>query len=83
SIVAERLPKALIHRNVPGERIHALLVDLDREWQRAAPLSTFGATQPFLAAVAALPAHGWPVQGGRSRWPLGDPTLPWEAVAPA
>ena len=25
SIVAERLPKALIHRNVPGERVHALL----------------------------------------------------------
>ena len=25
--VAERLPKALIHRNVPGEKIHALLTD--------------------------------------------------------
>jgi hypothetical protein len=83
SIVAERLPKALIHRNVPGERIHALLVDLDREWERAAPLSTFGATQRFLAAVTALRAQGWPVQGGRSRWRLGELTLPWDAVAPA
>ncbi|GAT73946.1 hypothetical protein MHM582_2444 [Microbacterium sp. HM58-2] len=82
SIVAERLPKALIHRNVPGERVHALLTDLDREWARAAPLSTFGATQRFLAAVAALRAQGWPVQGGRSRWRLGELTLPWEAVAP-
>ncbi|MFB4350208.1 class I SAM-dependent methyltransferase [Microbacterium sp. CR_7] len=82
-IVAERLPKALIHRNVPGERVHALLADLDREWDRAAPLSTFGATQRFLATVAALRAQGWPVEGGRSRWRLGELTVPWSAVAPA
>ncbi|PQZ52850.1 MULTISPECIES: class I SAM-dependent methyltransferase [unclassified Microbacterium] len=82
SIVAERLPKALIHRNVAGERIHALLVDFDREWDRAAPLSTFGATQRFLAAVAALRDQGWPVLGGRTRWRLGEVTLPWAAVAP-
>lgn len=82
SIVAERLPKALIHRNVAGERIHGLLVDLDREWDRAAPLSTFGATQRFLAAVSALHAQGWPVLGGRPRWRLGELTLPWAAVAP-
>ena len=30
SIVAERLPKALIHRNVEGEAIHRYLADLDR-----------------------------------------------------
>lgn len=83
SIVAERLPKALIHRNIPGERIHALLLDLDREWERAASLATFGATQRFLAAVAALRDLGWPVLGGRTRWRLGELTLPWEAVAPA
>lgn len=82
SIVAERLPKALIHRNVPGERIHALLADLDREWDRAAPLSTFGATQRFIAAVTALRDQGWPVAGGRSRWRLGELTVPWDAVAP-
>ncbi|MFF5623790.1 class I SAM-dependent methyltransferase [Microbacterium sp. LWH10-1.2] len=82
SIVAERLPKALIHRNVPGERVHALLVDLDREWDRAAPLSTFGATQRFLAAVSALKDQGWPVLGGKTRWRLGELTLPWEAVTP-
>jgi len=82
SIVAERLPKALIHRNVPGERIHALLVDLDREWDRAAALTTFGATQRFLATVTALRDQGWPVLGGRTRWRLGELTLPWDAVAP-
>lgn len=82
SIVAERLPKALIHRNVPGERVHALLSDLDREWHHAAALATFGATQRFLAAVTALRAQGWPVQGDRSRWRLGELTVPWHAVAP-
>jgi len=83
SIVAERLPKALIHRNVPGERVHDLLVSLDREWDRAASLSTFGATQRFLAAAKALKDQGWPVLGGRSRWRLGELTVPWSAVAPA
>ncbi|MGM1017026.1 MAG: class I SAM-dependent methyltransferase [Actinomycetota bacterium] len=82
SIVAERLPKALIHRNVEGERIHELLVDLDREWDRAAALSTFGPTQRFLTAVTALREQGWPVLGGRSRWRLGELTVPWSAVTP-
>ena len=82
SVVAERLPKALIHRNIPGERVHDLLVGLDREWDRAAPLSTFGATQRFIAAATALKAQGWPVLGGRSRWRLGELTVPWSAVAP-
>ena len=82
-IVAERLPKALIHRNVPGERIHDLLVALDREWDRAAPLSTFGTTQRFLAAVKALKDQGWPVLGSHHRWRLGELTVPWDAVAPA
>lgn len=82
-IVAERLPKALIHRNIPGERIHDLLVALDREWDRAAPLSAFGATQRFLATVKALKDQGVPVLGGRNRWRLGELTVPWETVAPA
>src|SRR5690606_24206202 len=82
-IIAERLPKALIHRNVPGERIHDLLTALDREWERAAPLSTFGARQRFLATAAALKNAGWPVLGGRPRWRLGELTVPWSAVAPA
>ncbi|MGX1934593.1 class I SAM-dependent methyltransferase [Microbacterium resistens] len=81
-VVAERLPKALIHRNVPGERIHTLLTDLDREWERAAALSAFGATQRFLAAATALGSAGWPVQSPRGRLRLGELTVPWEAVAP-
>ena len=81
-IVAERLPKALIHRNIPGERIHHLLQTLDREWERAAPLSTFGAVQRWLATVSALKAQGVPVQGTSRRWRLGELTVPWSTVAP-
>ncbi|MEV8220512.1 class I SAM-dependent methyltransferase [Microbacterium sp. NPDC077391] len=82
-VVAERLPKALIHRNVPGERIHDLLTALDREWERAAPLSTFGPVQRWLAAVSALKAQGIAIQGTKSRWRLGELTVPWASVAPS
>jgi hypothetical protein len=82
SIVAERLPKVLIHRNVPGERIHAYLRDLDRHWQREAPLSVYGPSQRWIATAEAMRADGWPVLGTRSRWKLGELTVLWEAVAP-
>lgn len=82
SVIAERLPKALIHRNVPGERIHGLLGALDREWDRAAALAPFGPTQRWMAAVGALRASGVPVLGGRSRWRLGELTVPWDVVRP-
>ena len=39
SKVAERLPKALIHHNVPGERIHDWLSAIDRAWAKNSPLS--------------------------------------------
>lgn len=82
SVVAERLPKVLIHRNVPGERIHALMTDLDSAWARAAGHAAYGARQRFLAAVTDLRALGWPVLGTRHRWRLGELEIAWEAVAP-
>jgi hypothetical protein len=82
SIVAERLPKALIHRNLPGERVHDLLAGLDRQWAVAAPLAVYGASQRWIAAVEALRAAGWPVHDGRTRWRLGELTVDWAAVAP-
>jgi hypothetical protein len=82
SVVAERLPKALIHRNVPGEPVHAMLRDLDAQWARQAPLSTFSPRQRFIAAVRGLREAGWPVLDGPSRWRLGELTVPWSAVAP-
>ena len=82
SIAAERLPKALIHRNVPGERVHRLLTALDAEWERTAAVSPFGVEHRWRTSLAALSAAGWPLQE-RSRWRLGELTLPWEAVSPA
>jgi hypothetical protein len=79
SDVAERLPKALIHRNVPGEPIHRLLRDLDAGWDAAAPLSAFGARQRWTAACRSLRA-AWPVDVTRARH--GELTVAWSAVAP-
>lgn len=81
SIAAERLPKALIHRNVPGERVHGLFSALDAEWERAASVSPFGPVHRWRTTLAALTAAGWPLQE-RSRWRLGELTLPWEAIRP-
>jgi len=82
SDVAERLPKALIHRNVPGEGVHALLQALDVAWARASPLAAFGARQRWLATAADVRAAGWPVLDRRDRWRLGELTVAWDAVRP-
>ena len=82
SIVAERLPKVLIHRNVPGERIHEFLGVLDRHWQVNAPLSVYGPSQRWIATAEGMRADGWPVFGTRSRWRLGELTVAWESVSP-
>src|SRR5262249_35167689 len=39
---AERLPKSLIHHNIPGSPVHDVLSALDSAWQRAAPMGVFG-----------------------------------------
>ncbi len=82
SVVAERLPKALIHRNVPGEGVHDLLRELDAQWARNAPLATFSPRQRFIAAARGLRDAGWPVHDGVARWRLGELTIAWSAVAP-
>lgn len=81
AVLAERLPKALIHRNVPGERIHDLLADLDAAWSRAAHVAPFGAEQRWLAAVDGVRDAGWPLLHAR-RARLGELTVPWHDVAP-
>jgi hypothetical protein len=83
SDLAERLPKTLIHRNVPGERVHTLLGDFDRCWATAAPHSAFGPRARWIEAVSLLarsqPVYTRPPYGGRGRWRLGEVTLPWSA----
>ncbi|MET9417699.1 class I SAM-dependent methyltransferase [Streptomyces klenkii] len=81
SDLAERLPKALIHRNVPGEPVHAFLRDFDRAWAAAAPYAALSARQRWIRTVAALRAD-WPVVDGPRRWRQGEVTVAWEALAP-
>ena len=78
--VAERLPKALIHHNVPGHWVHRYLGALDRAWRAAAPLSAFGYRQRWIGAVSTLRAAGWPVRDGARRWRLGEVTIDWPAA---
>ena len=79
SDVAERLPKALIHRNVPGEKIHAYLQAMDQAWLEAAPLAAFGNRQRFGGHVPrtarrrlADPGRPVPLAAGRSDGRLGS-----------
>ncbi|MEU7087678.1 class I SAM-dependent methyltransferase [Streptomyces achromogenes] len=81
SDLAERLPKALIHRNVPGEPVHAFLRDFDRAWAAAAPYASYGARQRWMRAVRDLTAD-WPVTDAPSRWRQGEVTVSWAALAP-
>ncbi|TVL88002.1 class I SAM-dependent methyltransferase [Streptomyces sp. SAJ15] len=83
SDLAERLPKALIHRNVPGEPVHAFLRDFDRAWAAAAPYAPLSARQRWVRTVRVLRDDlGWPVLHGPRRWRQGEVTIAWEALAP-
>jgi hypothetical protein len=82
STIAERLPKALIHRNVEGEPVHAWLGAVDRAWTHAAHQASFGVRQRFIATASALRAEGWPLLDGPARWRLGELTVAWDAVTP-
>ncbi|MCW2580757.1 MAG: hypothetical protein JWR82_2358 [Blastococcus sp.] len=82
SDLAPRLPKALIHHNVPGQPVHEFLRAFDAAWAAAAGLSTFGPRQRWVAAVEALVADGWPMVGSSRRWRHGEVTVRWSAVSP-
>lgn len=81
SELAERLPKVLIHRNVPGEPVYAFLRDFDRAWATAAPYGSLSARQRWVRAAHSLAAD-WPLAGGPRRWRHGELTVKWEALAP-
>lgn len=82
SIAAERLVKALIHRNVAGENIHRFFVDLDRQWATHAGIGVLSPVQRWVASVRGMKEMGWPVHDNQSRWRLGEITVDWAAVAP-
>ncbi|WP_036527875.1 hypothetical protein [Nocardia sp. CNY236] len=82
SDLAERLPKALIHRNVPGEPIHTMLTAADHAWARAATSAPFGPRVRWRAAVQLLRDDGFPVRHYRRRLRDNVLSVPWSAVAP-
>ncbi len=82
SDLAERLPKVLIHHNVPGQPIHELLSLADRAWAAAAGQGVFGPRVRWRAMLDELRAHGVAVQAPRRRLRDGVLTVPWETVAP-
>lgn len=82
SDLAERLPKALIHHNVPGQPIHRLLDAADRAWAAAAGQSVFGPRARWRAMRDALLTGGIPVEPQRRSPRDAVLTVPWETVAP-
>lgn len=83
SDLAERLPKKLIHRNVPGERIHDLLVTADRCWDVAASYAAYGPRVRWRQALELLRAQGVDCEVPRRRGPDNVLTVPWSVVDPA
>ena len=78
---AERLPKALIHHNAPGEAIHEFYQDLQRAWQSAAGVGVFGARQRWRATSEQM-RERWPILSPRNRDRLGEITVDWRAISP-
>jgi hypothetical protein len=82
SELAERLPKALIHRNVPGEPIHELLRLADECWDHAAGFAPYGGRVRWRMAAAMLVQRAAGVSVPRR--PVRDNllTVEWSVVAP-
>src|SRR6478735_7641820 len=82
SDLAERLPKVLIHYNVPGQPIHALLTAADRAWASVAGHGVFGPRVRWRAMLESLAADDVPVEPPRRRLRDGVLSVPWDYVAP-
>jgi hypothetical protein len=82
AMLAERLPKALIHRNVPGEPVYDLLNALDLAWRDAAASQVFGPRDRWRRSLDTVAAAGWPVAEPPSRRRDGTITVPWPTIAP-
>jgi hypothetical protein len=82
SDLAERLPKVLIHDNVAGRPIHALLTAADRAWASVAGHGVFGPRVRWRAMLDLMRDSGFPVEPPRRRMRDGVLTVPWSTVAP-
>jgi hypothetical protein len=80
SELAERLPKALIHRHVAGERVHDFFLAWDQAW-----LAASGAMTPrerWVIAAGTMAEAGWRIGRNPVRWREGELTVAWTGVAP-
>ncbi len=82
SDLAERLPKALIHHNVPGRPVHELLAAADRAWAAAAGQSVFGPRARWRSMLTGLRESGIAVETPRRTLRDAVLTVPWTTVAP-
>jgi len=82
SDIAERLPKILIHRNVPGEPIHELLKAADKAWDHAAGWAPYGPRVRWRMARAALADAPFTIHPIRRRLRDNVLTVDWESIAP-
>lgn len=82
SDVAERLPKILIHRNRPGEKIHEFLTRLDDAWERCAGWEPFGPRVRFEKTRQLLIDEKLPLHPQRRRTRDAVVTVDWGLVAP-
>jgi hypothetical protein len=82
SDLAERLPKVLIHHNIAGQPVNALLDAADRAWAAAAGQSVFGPRARWRAMRAALAAAGTAMEPQRRTPRDAVLTVPWATVAP-
>lgn len=83
AVLAERLPKALIHRNVPNEPVGELMSALEQRWRIGAPNTVFGARYRWRCMLDAMAMDGWPIVEPPSRRRDGTVTVPWGVVAPS
>jgi hypothetical protein len=79
--VAERLPKILIHKNIPGNNIHRYLKELDLEWEKAASFGVFGSAQRFVQLAKGMLQAGWPIENKPKRWRLGELSVDYKAIS--
>lgn len=80
SDLAPRLPKILIHRNVPGEPIHHLLNAMDRAWHSNASLAVYGKRQQWAGMIRDL-RRNWPIITPASRGRHGEITFDWRVTS--
>lgn len=76
SLVAQRLPKVILHKNVPGTKVHHLINTLDRAWAHSSVFSIYGLRYRWNKAFE-FASTKLPLQYKRYRSRDCTVTVPW------